>query len=388
MRGRWISAALALALSAGLAAADQTKSDKSDKSDKGDKKTAKNDRSDRGTAAAPKPTYGMGRVDKVDTEKGVVTLMVLGPNGPRSQEIKADKGLKFVTMSGGRRKEYTGKEMLKELKPGTMVRVAAGTGGEGHVIESLAAMPTGYGGPPASMRRGASVPGKILKVDADKGTLTATLKEGDEEKEKEFKVSDKVRFMLMEKGAPKMLQGKEGLKDKGLKKGKEARFYQDPDGNLMAVIAIPPTETGGPAAPGGPGARGPAFGGPPPTRGVGLRTTGLAGTVRKVDADKGVLVVRVTGQDKDQEFKVGKETRVLIMGGRIPKQYTGKEGLKADGLRKGSQVRLVESSDGKLQAVFATPTGGDDGEKKPEKEGAKPEKRGTKPEKGERKDIK
>jgi hypothetical protein len=86
----------------------------------------------------------------------------------------------------------------------------------------------------------------------------------------------------------------------------------------------------------------------------------LVGIIKKVDADKGILVVTVKGKeakDADVEILIGDKTKFVALGRDGKKEFTGKAGLKADAFKPGSKVHIFYGSDGKVAMVLGVPSG-------------------------------
>jgi hypothetical protein len=77
------------------------------------------------------------------------------------------------------------------------------------------------------------------------------------------------------------------------------------------------------------------------------------GTIKKVDADKGMLIVLVKISKKEtaeKEFKIGDTTKVIVFAGKEKKELAGKAGLQNDSVKEGVAIALV-TSDGKVTEV-------------------------------------
>src|SRR5438105_627416 len=92
------------------------------------------------------------------------------------------------------------------------------------------------------------------------------------------------------------------------------------------------------------------------------KPAGLAGTVKKVDAKKSLLIGTVKGtdreaQDKYVEVKITDQTRFVAgMGGGARKEFKGKDGLKDDAFKAGSRVMIMLDAKGDARTVMTMPT--------------------------------
>jgi hypothetical protein len=74
---------------------------------------------------------------------------------------------------------------------------------------------------------GKEVKGTIKKIDAEKGVITVTVKVKKESMDKEFTITDKTKFTIMEGDDKKEMTGKDGIK--GLKEGAAVALTADGD---------------------------------------------------------------------------------------------------------------------------------------------------------------
>src|SRR5262245_60697890 len=96
----------------------------------------------------------------------------------------------------------------------------------------------------------------------------------------------------------------------------------------------------------------------------GLLAFEAAATIKKVDAEKGVLVIHANGQDRT--VKAAKDVKVLDMQGKdLP------DGLKAKELKEGTAVTVTVERDGNEPTIKAIRLGGKPAPSDPPKEGGK-----------------
>jgi hypothetical protein len=79
------------------------------------------------------------------------------------------------------------------------------------------------------------------------------------------------------------------------------------------------------------------------------------GKLKEVDADKGTLTLNVKdkgGKEKSKEFKVGKNTRIMVMTGKGPPKISqGKAGLKAEQFKAGATVHVRLDKEGNVLMI-------------------------------------
>ena len=152
------------------------------------------------------------------------------------------------------------------------------------------------------------VKGKIKAVDADKHTLTVTV--GD--KDQEFKVTDETKLL-----GPSGKDIKNGLSSPRLTEGAEVTVTTETKDGQDVCTKV---QLKGQKA---------------------QLAGGVQGKIKKVDPGQGTLTVTVG--DKDQEFKVTEETKLLGPSGKDIK-----DGLNSSRLAEGTEVTVVcEKKDGK-----------------------------------------
>jgi len=297
------------------------------------------------TKGPPRPTYGTpAKVKSVDEDKGVLVVMVKKPKSDKEQEmsIKVTKDVRFIIFSVKNRKgkTITGTEGLKaaELKAGANVHLMQGPENKVFAV-MVGEFPKMPDRPDIStfMTRG-----KIKKFDPDKGVLVVQVKDKDKAKVLELTITKETRFTIFDKEArrPKQFAAAEAAKNKAFKAGAEVMVIKSPDGTVREVNGGLPKGLV-PVKPENPTTDRPPF---------------LNGKVKKIDADKGLLTLTVAegDEEKDVEIKVTEETRFMAMsatGGK--KEFTGKDGLKADQFKKGTKVRVVKDKDGSARMIMA-----------------------------------
>jgi hypothetical protein len=78
--------------------------------------------------------------------------------------------------------------------------------------------------------------GKIAKVDADKGTLTVTVKSKSDTSDKDFTITDSAKFVIYGvDGTTTEKTGKEGLKEPVVSVGARVKVTLDDDGAVTKV---------------------------------------------------------------------------------------------------------------------------------------------------------
>src|SRR5258705_137607 len=78
-----------------------------------------------------------------------------------------------------------------------------------------------------------------------------------------------------------------------------------------------------------------------------------AGTVKKIDKDKGVLTVSVKVKKafEDRDFTLSDATKIVVYTGEDKKELTSKDGLKNDALKEGVNVAVLSDTEGKVTEV-------------------------------------
>jgi hypothetical protein len=88
----------------------------------------------------------------------------------------------------------------------------------------------------AKGQKGKVAGGKIAKVDAEKGTLTVTVKTKTESSDKDFTVTDSTSFVIyVADGTSTTKTGKEGLKDPTATEGAKVRVTCDASGAVTKI---------------------------------------------------------------------------------------------------------------------------------------------------------
>jgi hypothetical protein len=82
---------------------------------------------------------------------------------------------------------------------------------------------------------GSTVAGVIKKVDAATGTLTVTVTVKKEKTDKEFKVADATKFVVLSGKDKKELSSKDGLKSEELKEGASIKITTDAEGKVTEI---------------------------------------------------------------------------------------------------------------------------------------------------------
>jgi hypothetical protein len=258
-----------------------------------------------------------GKVKKVDADKGILVVTTKKDDKDKDVEIKIDEDTQFRI--AGREEPLKGKDGLKakELSEGVNVQVITTGAGKQMVMVG-----GGLRNPSATTPK--LTVGKVKKVDEEKGVLVLTV--GD--KEKEVKIDENVDIMVFGKTQqPKKVDGKTALKEV-FKTGTMVRLMNAPNGKTMIMVGSLPM---GPLS-------------------IDPRST--AGKIKKVDAEKGTLVVTI--DDKDEEIKPGEETKFMIIAGRGgPKVMSAKEALKRDEFKPGAQIRLMKGPTGHLMYIVS-----------------------------------
>jgi preprotein translocase subunit YajC len=152
------------------------------------------------------------------------------------------------------------------------------------------------------------VRGKIKAVDADKHTITVTVGDRDQE----FTLTDDTKLL-----GPSGKDVKNGLNSPRLTAGAEVTVSTEKKGGQDVCTKVQ-------------------------LRGQKVQLAGgVQGKVKKVDADQATVTVTVA--DRDQEFKVTDQTKLLGPSGKDLK-----DGLNSSRLAEGAEVTVVcEKKDGK-----------------------------------------
>jgi len=77
----------------------------------------------------------------------------------------------------------------------------------------------------------------------------------------------------------------------------------------------------------------------------------FTGTVKKIDAEKGILAVsvKVKKETMDKEFNINDKTKFIIAEGDNKKEMTGKDALKE--IKEGAHVSVKADKDGNATEV-------------------------------------
>src|SRR5262249_15253821 len=90
--------------------------------------------------------------------------------------------------------------------------------------------------------------------------------------------------------------------------------------------------------------------------------------LKKVDVNAGTLTltVRVSKTETaDKEFKVGADTKVIVLVGDERKELTGKDGLRNEQFKEGATVTVLADGESKVTAVQVGKGGDKKGSKAP-----------------------
>ena len=169
-----------------------------------------------------------GVVKTVDAGAGALTVTVTKKKVPTDMDFTVDDAVKVVVFVGADKKEFTGKEGLKneEVKAGAKVRVLRDAGGKATEVQ--------IGTPPKPL----TAKGKIKKVDAAAGSVTVTVKKKKQETDSAFKVEDATKVVIFTEGQKKELTGKDALKDPEVKEGAAIVVVSTPDGSKVTEVRI------------------------------------------------------------------------------------------------------------------------------------------------------
>ena len=79
----------------------------------------------------------------------------------------------------------------------------------------------------------------------------------------------------------------------------------------------------------------------------------INGMIKKIDAEKGTLTVAVKMKKEtvEKEFKLGDDSKVVVVDGDEKKEMSAKDGLKAPQLKEGAQVSIMADDDGKIATL-------------------------------------
>jgi hypothetical protein len=86
----------------------------------------------------------------------------------------------------------------------------------------------------------------------------------------------------------------------------------------------------------------------------GKKSHTYTGKIKKVDTETGTLTLTVKAkkQQKDMEFKIGADTKVVIFAADDKKELTGKDRLKDEQFKEGAAAAVVTDADGKIMEVW------------------------------------
>jgi hypothetical protein len=180
----------------------------------------------------------------------------------------------------------------------------------------------------ADKKKTTTVNGEISKIDAEKGVLTLKVKVKKDLVEKDFKIDEKTPVAAYSGKVKTELTGKDVLKKEQFKVGSPVAITTDADGIITEV----------------------AFGK------TAKKVTTAAGEISKVDAEKGVLTVKVKVKKDlvEKEFKIDEKTPVAAYDGAQKTDLTGKDVLKKDQFKVGSQVTVVTNDDNVTEVFFGS----------------------------------
>ena len=174
-----------------------------------------------------------GKIKKVDAAAGTLTVTVrVSKTEEKDTEFKIADNTRFMIAVGEAKQEFTGKDGLKneQVKVGADVAVITDT--EGKVIGVRVRAPLKQG---EQVKKGQAVQGRIKKVDAATGVLTATVKVSKtEEADREFKIADDTRATVVG-GEKKEFKGKDGLKTEQAKEGAPVTIVTGPENQVLEV---------------------------------------------------------------------------------------------------------------------------------------------------------
>ncbi len=280
------------------------------------------------------PAVPTGQIKKIDASKGLLILTVRKDGEAKEEEVKIGADTKIILFTRGGKKELTGKEGLEsaQLRPGMTVVVKRDD--EGKVLSVQAVGRARGKAPDLTTRPNAIVSCKVKDVDAEKGTITLTVRRaGQQAKDRTLKVSDETLFVHSVGGEQTKYTGKDGLKAKEFKPGTEVDFVSDDDTAKSITAGDVVTRA--------------------PTLKPVLGLTQVAGTVKDLDAEKGTLTLTAFGKERPVTFRIGEDTRFLPAGAK--KAITGKKLLKSEHLKKGAAVMVRADNKGNVQEIRLAP---------------------------------
>jgi hypothetical protein len=262
-----------------------------------------------GTEIPGKVTPTVGKIKSVDAAKGVLTLTVTKGDQTKDMEFKITDETRIMGANG---KPVKGGLKNEQFKAGATVSLY--TDPEGKVAGLLIGQKDG---PSTTVAKPHEARGKIKKVDAEKGVLTVTVGS----KDVDYTINETT---MIATGDKVELAG--GLKHKSVKPGAEVTVYTDENGKVLGVL-LGSLKDGGVK--------------PPSIHEV-------KGTIKKVDAAKGVLIVSVGKGDgaKDEEFKVGADARFIGSDKKLLE-----DGIKDESVKAGTAVTLYTDEAGKVRGV-------------------------------------
>jgi hypothetical protein len=91
----------------------------------------------------------------------------------------------------------------------------------------------------ADKKKGKSVVGVVKKIDPNTGTLTVTVKVKKVDMDKEFKIGDDAKVIVVSGDEKKELSAKDGLKNEQLKEGAKVAVVADDDGKVKELTINP-----------------------------------------------------------------------------------------------------------------------------------------------------
>jgi hypothetical protein len=171
----------------------------------------------------------LGKIKKLDADKGVLILTVKGKDEDKDQEIKLTEDVKVMIFTPKAR-TLDGAAALKEkdlFKPGTTINVMKSPSGSTMLI--IGGFPTS----PMGTNPAARTSGKIKKVDAEKGIWVVSAGG------KELETDANTKFMVFGARA-KPLSAKEAAKRDEFKEGATVHLFTNPEGKITMVMAGAP----------------------------------------------------------------------------------------------------------------------------------------------------
>lgn len=183
---------------------------------------------------AKKGQTAAGKIKKVDAAAGILTVTVrVSKTEEKDTEFKIADTTRFLIALGEAKQELTGKDGLKNEQFKAGADVAVTTDADGKVIGVRVGAPPKKGD---QNKQGQAVQGRIKKVDAAAGVLTATVRVSKtEDADREFRIADDTRTTVVVGEEKKEFKGKDGLKNEQVKEGAPVTIVTGAENKVLEV---------------------------------------------------------------------------------------------------------------------------------------------------------